>query len=137
MSGYGEGLEECASDRRQGAYLGRYKRNVKERLTLYMRPQECGSRTAVRWAKLTDERGEGIEVLAPGTMEFSALPYSPFEIENATHTDEFPPSHRVWLCPALMRRGVGGDNSWGARTHPEYTLHQVPLKFAVALRPIR
>ena len=55
-------------------------------------------------------------------MEFSALPWTPHEIENAEHHTELPPIHRTVLRPALMRRGVGGDDSWGARTLPAYWL---------------
>ena len=55
-------------------------------------------------------------------MEFSALPWTPFEVENATHPTELPPIQHTVLRPALMRRGVGGDDSWGAETHPEYRL---------------
>jgi beta-galactosidase len=62
-------------------------------------------------------------------MEFSALPWTPFEIENAPHPNELPPIHRTVLRPALMRRGVGGDDSWGARTHPEYLLPRGELVF--------
>jgi beta-galactosidase len=55
-------------------------------------------------------------------MEFSALPWTPDQIEAAAHPNELPPSHRTVLRPALMRRGVGGDDSWGARTLPAYRL---------------
>lgn len=55
-------------------------------------------------------------------MEFSALPWTPFEVENATHHPELPPISKTVVRPALARRGVGGDDTWGARTHPEYLL---------------
>lgn len=55
-------------------------------------------------------------------MEFSALPWTPFEVENALHPVDLPPIQRTVLRPAMMRRGVGGDDSWGAMTHPEYRL---------------
>ncbi|MDO5050061.1 MAG: glycoside hydrolase family 2 TIM barrel-domain containing protein [Actinomycetaceae bacterium] len=134
---YGEGPGEAAVDRRQGAFLGRYAADVREMLTPYLRPQEAGSRTGVRWARLTDESGFGIELFAAQPMEFSALPASPFEIENAMHIDELGPHRRTWLRPALMRRGVGGDDSWGAKTHEEYLLRTGPLEFSVAMRAIK
>ncbi|MEW6883740.1 Beta-galactosidase [Trueperella pyogenes] len=131
---YGEGPEESAVDRRQGAYVGLYETDV-AMLTPYLRPQECGSRTGVRWAQITDAEGHGIEVAAQSEMEFSALPASPFELENALHPDELGPHRRTWLRPG-MRRGVGGDDSWGARTHPEYLLPLGPLEFTVAISAI-
>ena len=57
-------------------------------------------------------------------MEFSALPWTPFEIENADHPNELPPIVRTVLRPALQRRGVGGDDSWGARTLPNYRIQR-------------
>jgi beta-galactosidase len=95
---------------------------VAEALTPYLKPQESGSRTGVRWAEVTDAQGVGMRLESVGGMEFSALPWTPDEIEAAPHPNELPPSNRTVLRPALMRRGVGGDDSWGARTLPGYRL---------------
>jgi beta-galactosidase len=119
---YGEGPEESYVDRRAGARLGAYETDVATALTPYLRPQEAGSRTGVRWAEVTDDQGVGLRLDAEGGMEFSALPWSPDEIEAAAHPNELPPIHRTVLRPALMRRGVAGDDSWGARTLPQYRL---------------
>ncbi|WP_201788466.1 hypothetical protein [Rathayibacter sp. VKM Ac-2630] len=89
-------------------------------LTPYLKPQEAGSRTGVRWAEVTGDDGWGLRLDCDGGMEFSALHWTPFEIENAQHPNELPPVQRTVLRPALKRRGVAGDDSWGARTHPEY-----------------
>ncbi len=119
---YGEGPDECYLDRRSGARLGVYSSDVSRELTPYVRPQEAGSHTGVRWATVTDDRGVGLRFDSASGMEFSALPWTPFEVENATHPVELPPIQHTVLRPALMRRGVGGDDSWGAETHPEYRL---------------
>jgi beta-galactosidase len=119
---YGEGPHECYVDRRGSARLGVWDGDVRTQLPPYLRPQESGSHTGVRWAEVTDERGAGLRFDCPDGMEFSALPWTPFEIENALHPHELPPIERTVLRPALMRRGVGGDDSWGAETHPEYRL---------------
>ena len=119
---YGEGPHECYVDRRGSAALGLWETDVTTQLTPYLRPQEAGSHTGVRWASVTDERGAGLRFDAAVPMEFSALPWTPFEVENALHPIELPPIQRTVLRPALMRRGVGGDDAWGARTHPEYLL---------------
>ena len=135
---YGEGPEECYLDRRGGARLGVYEARVDELLTPYLRPQEAGSRTGVRWAEVTDAKGAGIRFECPRGMEFSALPWSPFEIENAAHAVDLPPTQRTWIRPALMRRGVAGDNAWGAQTHPEYRLPaNGELEFRFSFRGIR
>ncbi len=115
---YGDGPEECYVDRRAGARLDVYEADVRTALTPYLRPQEAGSHTGVRWATVTDDRGTGLRFESDQGMEFSALPWTPFEIENAAHPTELPPIYQTVLRPALMRRGVGGDDSWGAQTHP-------------------
>ncbi|NTW40794.1 MAG: DUF4981 domain-containing protein [Cellulomonadaceae bacterium] len=121
---YGDGPDESYVDRRGGARLGIYTRDVREELTPYVRPQESGSRTGVRWATVTDGQGAGLRFDCPEGMEFSALPWTPFEIENARHPVDLPPIQHTILRPALMRRGVGGDDSWGAMTHPEFRVGQ-------------
>ena len=55
-------------------------------------------------------------------MHFSALPYTPHEMENAMHSFELPQIHYTVVRLALSQMGVGGDNSWGARTHDEYLI---------------
>lgn len=122
LSWYGDGPQECYADRRNGARLGVYRADVREQLADYLRPQESGSHTEVRWAQVTDERGAGLRFESTDGMEFSALPWTPFEIENARHPVDLPPVQHTVLRPALMRRGVAGDNAWGAMTHPEYRL---------------
>ncbi|WP_433674144.1 glycoside hydrolase family 2 TIM barrel-domain containing protein [Microbacterium gorillae] len=127
---YGEGPEESAVDRRLGTRRDVFAASVADQLTPYLRPQEAGSRTGVTWAEVTDRRGWGIRVESADGMEFSALPWTPFEIENADHPNELPATRHTVLRPALMRRGVAGDNSWGARTHPEFLVPtDEPLRF--------
>ncbi|MDO4242941.1 MAG: glycoside hydrolase family 2 TIM barrel-domain containing protein [Actinomyces sp.] len=136
LTWYGEGPEECYVDRRAGARLDVYDGRVADQLPGYLTPQESGSRTGVRWAQVTDARGRGLrlECEAGRPMELSALPWSPFEVEEARHAFELPPSGRTVLRPALMRRGVGGDDSWGARTHPEHRLPSGRLEFRYTMR---
>lgn len=133
---YGEGPEEAYSDRRLGTRLGVYEQPVADQLTKYLRPQEAGNHTGVRWAQVTDERGRGLRFEAPVPMEFSALPWSPFEIESAAHHHELPPIHNTFIRPALARRGVGGDDTWGARTHKEYLVQPQDLTFRFSFEGI-
>ena len=116
---YGLGPEENYIDRRKGARLGIWEYRATENLTPYLLPQECGNRTGVRWAEITNARGHGLKLWLKGG-EFSALPYTPHEIENAAHGYELPPVSFTVLKMSAIQMGVGGDDSWGARTHPEY-----------------
>ena len=136
LTWYGEGPEECYVDRRAGARLGLYSGDVATQLTPYVRPQEAGNHTGVRWASVTDDRGLGLRFECAEAMEFSALPWTPFEIENARHPNELPPIHSTVLRPALMRRGVAGDDSWGARPLSDYLLPSGELVFRFAFRGV-
>lgn len=122
LTWYGEGPAESYVDRRLGARVDVYQQPVSDQLTQYLLPQEAGNHTGVRWAEVTDDGGVGLRFSAAVPMEFSALPWSPFEIESAAHHHELPPVHHTFIRPALARRGVGGDDSWGARPHPEFVI---------------
>lgn len=121
---YGEGPEETYVDRRGGGRLGVYSSEVDQQMAGYLNPQESGSHTGVRWARVTDRTGRGLLVSAPagGEIELSALPWTPFEVENARHEFELPVTGRTVIRPALMRRGVAGDDSWGARPKEQHEL---------------
>ena len=133
---YGLGPDENYVDRNRGARLGIWRRAVKDVFQPYLLPQECGNRTGVRWAELTDYKGRGIRFAGDG-MEFSALPWTPHEIENAAHGYELPPVHYTVVRAALMQMGVAGDDSWGARTHDEYLIDvSKPLRFRFSFQGI-
>ena len=121
---YGNGPEECYVDRQRGARLGSFEGLVKDQMSKYMVPQECGNHTDVRFAKVVNEKGRGLIFAMPAgkSMSFSALPYSPHELENATHPNELPPVHYTYVRAAKAQRGIGGDDSWGARVHPEHLI---------------
>ena len=118
---YGYGPNENYVDRHEGARLGIFKTTTRENVSKYLVPQECGNRTGVRWAEVTDYRGRGLRFTGDG-MEFSALPYTPHELENAMHDYELPPIHYTVIRANLQQMGVAGDDSWGAQTHEEYLL---------------
>lgn len=118
---YGNGPEETYLDRKQGAKLGIYRNLVEENMARYIVPQECGNKTEVRYAKVTDLQGRGM-LFVGDKMHFSALPYTPFEMENAAHPYELPPVHYTVIRAAEAQMGVAGDDSWGARPHAEYLL---------------
>lgn len=121
LSWYGPGPQETYADRMQGSKVGIYHNRVADNMAGYLVPQECGSKTGVRWAQVTDRKGRGLRFTGD-LMNFSALPYTPFEIEQAAHDFELPPVHYTVVRAALGQMGIGGDDSWGARTHKEHLL---------------
>lgn len=133
---YGNGPEETYADRKQGAKLGIYRNEVKDNLSKYMVPQECGNKTEVRYAKVTDIRGRGLLFMGD-KMNFSALPWTPHELENAMHPYELPQVHYTVVRAALGQLGIGGDDSWGSRPHDEYRLDVTKkMEFTFSFRGI-
>ncbi len=133
---YGMGPEETYSDRQDGAKLGIYRNRVADNLAKYLVPQECGNKTGVRWAKVTDARGRGLLFTGDG-MDFSALPYTAHELENAAHTWELPPVHYTVIRAASGQMGVGGDDSWGSVPHEEFYLKpEGRMEFAFTFKGI-
>lgn len=118
---YGMGPAETYVDRCRGAKLGIYKNKVQDNMAAYLVPQECGNKVGVRWATVTDRKGRGM-LFSGDCMEFSALPYTPHELENAMHPFELPQVHYTVVRVSGQQMGVAGDDSWGAKTHPEYLL---------------
>ena len=137
---YGLGPAETYADRCKGARLGVYRNLVKDNMAAYIVPQECGAKTGVRYAKVTDRKGRGMLFeMDPncGPMMFSALPYTPHELENARHPYELPEVHYTVVRAALGQMGVGGDDSWGSPTHPEYLLKaEKKMEFSFSFRGI-
>ena len=135
---YGMGPEETYVDRVTGARLGVYRNKVADNMADYVVPQECGNKVGVRYARLTDSSGRGIEFTGSANeMEFSALPYTPHELENAMHHYELPEIHYTVVRVNMQQMGIAGDNTWGALTHDEYLLPESrPLRFTFGFKGI-
>lgn len=137
---YGLGPEETYADRKKGAKLGVYQNFVQDNLARYIVPQECGAKEEVRYASVTDRSGRGMLFEMDeksGPMMFSALPYTPHEMENAKHVYELPQVHYTVVRAALGQMGIAGDDSWMSFTHPEYLLNvEGKMEFTFRFRGI-
>ncbi|RAP44675.1 MAG: hypothetical protein BZ136_08660 [Methanosphaera sp. rholeuAM74] len=131
---YGLGPEETYMDRCH-AKLGLYENKVADNMANYLRPQECGSKMGVRWASVTDEEGCGLMFLTNG-LQFSALPYTPHQVDTAEHPNELPPALSTFVRVG-EQMGVGGDDTWGALVHPEYHLDNTkPMEITFSFKGI-
>lgn len=136
LTWYGYGPAETYCDRERGGKLGIYQNKVADNIAQYLVPQECGNHTHVRRASVTDNLGRGME-FSGKELSFSALPYTPHELENAMHSYELPPVYYTVVRVALQQMGVAGDDSWGARTHEEYLIDVTkPLELHFSFRGI-
>ena len=122
---YGRGPFETYWDRKSGGEVGIYSLPVDEMWFPYVRVQDTGNRADVRWFVLVDEKGEGLKVEAAEggePLNFSVLPFALTDLWEATHPYELKKREVNSVFIDAQLHGVGGDNSWGARTHAEYTM---------------
>jgi beta-galactosidase len=146
----GRGPHENYADRKTSADVGVYVSTAADQYTPYIRPQENGYKTDTRWLTLTDDSGVGILVSGDPLFCFEALnnihddfespgkisEYRKDAITANTHTIDVKPRELVNLNIDLGQMGVGGDNSWGARIHPEYRLLDKKYEYSFRIRPI-
>ncbi|GAA4785751.1 glycoside hydrolase family 2 TIM barrel-domain containing protein [Streptomyces ziwulingensis] len=135
---YGRGPEENHWDRRTGTDVGRYSGTVAEQWTPYIRPQENGNKTDVRWAALTDRGGVGLLACGEPLLEVNASHFTPEDLSaGVRHDYQLTPRDAVVLRLNHRQMGVGGDNSWGAHTHDEFKLFaDRDYAYTYRLRPL-
>ncbi|MFF2727824.1 glycoside hydrolase family 2 TIM barrel-domain containing protein [Streptomyces sp. NPDC058008] len=135
---YGRGPEENHWDRDNGTDVGLYSGTVSAQWTPYVRPQENGNRTGVRWVALTDGRGRGLLASAEPLMEFNASHFTPEDLSRGVRHDyQLTPRKEVVLRLNHRQMGVGGDDSWGAHTHDEFKLFaDRDYSYTYRLRPL-
>ncbi|MBI9018008.1 MAG: DUF4981 domain-containing protein [Phycisphaerae bacterium] len=137
MAWFGRGQHESYWDRKTGAAVGLWDGNVNTINHLYVEPQECGNRTDVRWMTLTDNNGDGLLIVGDPVVSASAWPWTQNDLEKAMHINEMPDRDFITVNVDYKQMGVGGDNSWGARTHDEYMLKgNVTHKYSFRIKGI-
>ncbi|MDQ0059210.1 glycoside hydrolase family 2 TIM barrel-domain containing protein [Paenibacillus harenae] len=120
---YAMGPEENYADRANGARLCVFENTAADNVAAYAVPQESGNRTGVRRLSVRNRDGHGLRIVSSGEpVECNVSPYTAFELENAQHHYELPEVHYTVITVAGRQMGVGGDDSWGAPVHEEYTI---------------
>lgn len=124
---FGRGPWENYSDRSASTFVGRYKTTVADMYVPYIRPQENGHRTDVRWLALSRSDGSGLLVVADSLIEFNAsnntvedFDAGPNKDKNLRHANDIKPRDLVELHVDYRMIGVAGDDSWGAMPHEPY-----------------
>jgi beta-galactosidase len=128
LSYYGRGPYENYSDRKTASFIGQYEDKVANQYAqTYIRPQESGYHTDVRWFRLTNTKNTGLQVTGLQPICFSAINHSTEDLDpgltkKQQHPTDLRPSKEVYVHIDLNQRGVGGDNSWGTYPHEPYLL---------------
>lgn len=105
---YGRGPEENYADRKTGQFIGRYRTTPEKMFTNYTRPQSNGNREEVRWANLTNDKGEGILISCPQKMSFTAIPYSEMDLFLTNHPYKLEKSNSFIVHIDAGVTGLGG-----------------------------
>jgi beta-galactosidase len=137
---YGRGPHENYWDRKTGAALGIYSGTVEQLIHNYIRPQENGNRCDVRWAAFLNGQGRGVLVKGMPSFDFSVWPWEMESLEETRHGKKRHPfelerGRSLTLNIDYKQMGVGGDTSWGARTHRQYRLEEKHYSYSFILSP--
>ena len=139
---YGRGPWENYSDRNESSFLGLYEQSTDEQLFNYVRPQESGNKTDVRWLELTNNRGVGVRIEGLQPLSVSAMPYRSEDLDpglgmkKQMHYSDIEPRREVVLHVDLAQRGLGGDCSWGTSPHDPYRLTADRYAYGYIITPI-
>ncbi|MBI9063321.1 MAG: DUF4981 domain-containing protein [Marinilabiliaceae bacterium] len=134
VSFFGRGPWETYWDRKTCGEVAIHKGKIDDFIHDYVRPQENGNHADVRWVSLTDNKKKGIRIDAKELIHFSAWPYTMETLEAATHPVYLEREGNITLNVDYKQMGVGGDNSWGAKTHDKYWLDGNHYDFGFVIR---
>lgn len=139
---YGRGPIENYADRNNCTLIGKYRQTVAEQNYPYIRPQETGTKTDLRWWKVINEGGNGLQCIADAPFSASALNYSIESLDDGTekhqrHSPEVPIAPYTNLCIDKVQMGLGGVNSWGAMPLQKYLLPYQDYEFSFLLTPVK
>jgi beta-galactosidase len=151
LSWFGRGPHENYSDRKTSAFVGLYESSVADQYVPYVRPQENGYKTDTRWLRVTDGNGRGIRFEGQPHFSFAAMNYLHEDFESPgrlagyrpdaklvnRHISDVIPRDLVRVNIDYGQMGVGGDDSWGERTHPQYCLLERKYNYSFRMMPLR
>lgn len=135
---YGRGPWENYVDRNADTFIGIWNGAVEDQYYPYIRPQEGGNKTDVRWLTLKDKSGKGIQVKGAQPLSVSATNNRPEDLDpgmtkKQQHASDILPREEVVLCVDLFQRGVAGLNSWGAKPLDEYRFRDKEYQYSYTI----
>ncbi len=138
---YGRGPIENYSDRNHCTDLGRYRQTVAEQFYSYIRPQENGTKTDVRWWKQLNIGGYGLSFVSEAPFSASALNYTMESLDEGPrkrqlHSQEVKPTECTNLCIDKVQMGLGCVTSWGALPLEQYRLPYADYEFNFVITPV-
>jgi beta-galactosidase len=137
MEWFGRGPMESYWDRKSGVQTGIYQEDIYKDYQMYIKPQESGNKSDVRWATLGNEK-IGLLITTKSELNISAWPYTMDDIEKARHSVDLIPGEWITLNVDKMQMGLGGDDSWSMRSRPHenYRIYPELYRYSFRLSPI-
>ncbi len=134
---YGNGPHETYADRKTSGRIGLYAGTVAAQHFPYISPQENGNKTDVRWASVTNSEGLGILMISDSVFNFNVHDYTDNALLNAkSRASELKRGNITSVHIDYKQMGLGGDDSWSPRVHPEYLIPAKSYNYSFRLRPI-
>ena len=139
---YGRGPIENYSDRNNSTNIGTYAQTVDEQFYSYIRPQETGTKTDIRWWNQTNKGGNGIQLVGKTPFSASALHYTMESLDDGLekdqrHSELVPQTDCVNFCIDKVQMGLGCVNSWGALPLDKYMVPYQDYEFTFVIKPIQ
>ena len=142
---YGRGPIENYCDRNSSEFIGVYNNKVADEYFNYVRPQESGNHTDIRWFRVIDKDGKGLEFYSNAPMEASALHYLMSDLDDGPLKDKKVGHHSGDLIERPLTQvhiqqrqmGLGCVNSWGAWPRPEYLVPYQDYDFTFVIKPVK
>ena len=139
---YGRGPIENYSDRNNSTNIGKYAQTVDEQFYSYIRPQETGTKTDIRWWNQTNKGGNGIQLVGKTPFSASALHYTMESLDDGLekdqrHSELVPQTDCVNFCIDKVQMGLGCVNSWGALPLDKYMVPYQDYEFTFVIKPIQ
>jgi len=135
----GKGPFENYIDRQLSADVGLYNQSILNDYYAYIRPQESGNKTEVRWFALTNKKGKGLKVTGVSkNLSISAWPYTTNDINEAQHTYNLIPRDFITVNIDYKQMGLGGDDSWSlnALPHKQFRIPSKEYSYSFLIEPV-
>jgi len=133
MTWFGRGPLESYWDRKSSVHFGVYVQDIGKDYPMYIKPQESGNKSDVRWAVFSNQ-DVGLIIVAENELNVSAWPYSMEVIEKARHTVDLEPGKWITLNIDHLQMGLGGDDSWTRNSRPHEPFRIYPDVYHYSFR---
>ncbi|MDP3446034.1 MAG: beta-galactosidase small subunit, partial [Ignavibacteria bacterium] len=133
---YGNGPHESYADRKESAYAGLYNGKISDQHFPHVMPQENGNKSDVRWMFLSANDGNGLLIASDSLLNVNVQDYSLDALNKSKLSHQLSRGENVYMNIDMKQMGLGGDDSWSPRVHPEYLLNEKTYEYTFRIKPL-